>query len=319
MKLVIAVTLGDPLGIGSEVFLKSLTQIKANKNIHYRVYGCEDVLKKIPQYKKLNQRGDVTWTFVPSSKTISKKQAGALAFEFLKLAVADIKNGLCDALVTAPISKEHVQLAGFQFPGHTEYLAHEFKVKDFAMMLYHQKLRVVLSTIHMPLKKVSSALTKHLIQSKLTLMQKALNTLFAIQKPHIVVCGLNPHAGENGLMGLEEKSVIAPAVKSFMRTKQGQSSLVEGPVSADMIFSKVIKGYGDAVLCQYHDQGLIAVKTTDWEHAINLTLGLPFVRTSPDHGTGFDIVGTGKASEKSMLMALKEAVRLTKNLKKDKS
>lgn len=311
--------MGDPLGIGAEVILKSFQSIPVKSGVSYQVYGVESVFKQHKQYKKLQKRSDIVWIFFAAPENITAQKAGLLSFEFLKTAVSDLQAGECDALATAPICKEHIQKAGFSFPGHTEYLAHAFLVKDFAMMLYHDQLKVVLSTIHMPLSQVSSSLTKPLIKKKLGLIQDSLKKLFKIKKPHILVCGLNPHAGENGLIGHEEKKVIAPAIKEFLRLKSAQNTQVEGPVSADMIFSKVLKGYGDVVLCQYHDQGLIPIKTTDWENAINLTLGLPFVRTSPDHGTGFDLVGTAKASAKSMTKALEEAVRLTKNLKRTKT
>ena len=237
--------------------------------------------------------------------------AGVLAVAALNKSVDLVKNKTVQAIVTAPISKTHVQKAGFQFPGHTEFFCHAFKVKKFAMMLYHDRLKVVLCTIHVPLKKVFKLLNEDLVIEKLKLLSAELITKFKISEPRIAVCGLNPHAGENGLMGTEEQKIILPAIKKFKRTKLGRSVVIDGPVPSDTVFYNALKGGYDAVLCQYHDQALIPLKTTGFELGVNLTLGLPFVRTSPDHGTAFDIAGQGIADENSMLMALREAVFLT--------
>jgi 4-hydroxythreonine-4-phosphate dehydrogenase len=293
----VAITMGDPLGIGPEVIIKALQILPPNQKNHFTLIGSSAIFKKIPGWKTVLSRHKMAVVEAES------------AIHALEMAVHLIKKNQVHALITAPISKERIHAAGFKFMGHTEFLCHEFKVKKFAMLLFHQDLRVALSTIHLPLKDVAQNLTQKNIFDKLDLMAISLQKNFKIKKPRIAVCGLNPHAGENGRMGNEEIKVIIPAIKKFVASPRGKTCIVSGPHPADTIFHKALLGHHDAVLCQYHDQGLIPLKTTDFDHGVNMTLGLPFVRTSPDHGTAFDIAGKNQACAQSMLAAIQAALK----------
>lgn len=290
MKPTIAITLGDPLGIGPEIIAKSLKDPSIKKLAHWVVIGGQGGYKNRP-YK------------------ISPIQAGKLSWQFLREGVTGLQSGRYDALVTAPVSKTHLHQAGFQFPGQTEFLAHTFKAKKTAMMLASSRLRVVLVTIHIPISQVTKYLTPKLILEKIILTHQALKKDFGIKKPKIAVCGLNPHAGEGGLMGNEEKRIILPAIKKAQNKKIN----VSGPHPPDTVFYWASRGRYDVVICPYHDQGLIALKTLDFDEGVNTTLGLPIIRTSPDHGPAFDIVGQNKANPTSMKEAMKLAVKMWKN------
>ena len=313
-KPTIAITLGDPLGIGPEIVAKALKDPFIKKSAEYRIFGT---------------------IALSHYRTIAPKEAGQISWNALNEAITSIKKGECDALVTGPVSKTHLKLAGFPFPGHTEYLMSQFGVKKAAMMLASKELKVVLCTIHVPLKQVFKLLTTDLILEKIVLTHEFLNSAFVrwcdgaivrnttssfanalthhrtnvlIPAPKIAVCGLNPHAGENGLFGNEEKTIIIPAIKKAQ--KKGIN--VTGPYPPDTVFHLARKGEFDAVICHYHDQGLIALKTLSFDTGVNVTLGLPIIRTSPDHGPAFDIAGKNKANPESM----KEAIKIVlKNLK----
>ena len=277
----IAITLGDPLGIGSEIVAKALHK-KSIKNLaHWKIFGT---------------------SYDPS---LSQKKAGFLSWDALNLAVTSIKKGECQALVTAPVSKTHLQLVGFPFPGQTEFLAHAFNTKQFAMMLAGPTLKVVLTTIHLPLAKVPKAITTALVLEKIKITHDSLKKWFGKSKPKIAVCGLNPHAGENGLFGNEEKLIILPAI----RKAQKRGIKVTGPLPADTVFFEARCGKYDAVIAHYHDQGLGPLKTLHFDEGVNITLGLPILRTSPDHGCAFDIAGKNKANIQSMMEALRLAVQ----------
>ncbi|RUM42138.1 MAG: 4-hydroxythreonine-4-phosphate dehydrogenase PdxA, partial [Desulfurobacterium sp.] len=228
------------------------------------------------------------------------KEAGKAQIAFLERAVEDSKKGLIDAIVTLPINKESARLGGFSFPGHTEYLAHAFKVPEFAMMLANEKLKVVLLTTHVALKDVPKLISKEKILSKLRLIHKSLRS------PKIAVAALNPHAGENGLFGDEEIKIINPAVEEAKREGINAS----GAISSDTVFVRAVKGEFDVVLCMYHDQGLIPIKLLGFGNSVNVTLGLPVVRTSVDHGTAYDIAGKGLANPESFKTAIKVALEL---------
>ncbi len=212
----------------------------------------------------------------------------------------DAKKGQLNAIVTLPINKEAIKLAGFNFPGHTEYLAYSFQVKNFAMMLANQKLKVVLLTTHLPLKEVPEKVKKEAVLEKLLLIKRALPS------SRIAVCGLNPHAGEGGLFGREEVEEISPAVEEA----RSLGIKVFGPFPADTLFGRALRGEFDVVLAMYHDQGLIPVKLTGFGKSVNVTLGLPVVRTSVDHGTAYDIAGKGIADTGSFREAVKLALEL---------
>lgn len=237
--------------------------------------------------------------FEPGRPTL---ECGEAQFKFIKRAVEDAKRGKLDAITTLPINKEVIRKAGFNFPGHTEYLADAFKVKDFAMMLSNDRLKVVLLTTHLPLKDVPKEVKKEKILSKLGLIGRELPRL------KVGVCALNPHAGEGGLFGREEIEEIGPAVKEA----RARGLEVEGPFPSDTLFVRALKGEFDVVLAMFHDQGLIPIKLLGFGESVNTTLGLPIVRTSVDHGTAYDIAGTGAARPESFKLAVKEALNLLK-------
>ena len=215
--------------------------------------------------------------------------------------------------MTPPIHKAGLKKAGFDIPGHTEYLAALSKTKRFDMMLVGGGLRVVLVTRHLPLKQVPTSLSKKKIEDTILLTDWELKRSFGIQRPRLAVCGLNPHAGEEGHIGREEIQRIAPAVRSSTRRT---SSKISGPLPPDVLFYQAFQGAYDAEICMYHDQGLIPLKMISRGHGVNVTLGLPFVRTSPDHGTAYDIAGRFVADPGSMIEALKLALFLTQNRKR---
>jgi len=308
MKRDIVITMGDPLGIGPEIIVKSLKSSQVQKKTKFFILGSSSVFQNIPGFSRLCQQDDIHFLDLGSpKKSWSPKSAGEFSWKALKEATHLLKQDRAQALVTAPISKAHVQKAGFPYPGQTEYLCEAFGVKKYAMMLFHGKLRVVLVTIHLPLRKIFLEITTKKIMEKLELLASSLVSDFRIRTPKIAVCGLNPHAGEEGLFGEEEKGIILPAIRRFRKKNRSRRVQVFGPFSADVVFHKAIQGEFDAVVCHYHDQGLIPLKTTGFDCGVNMTLGLPFVRTSPDHGTAFDIAGRGLANPSSMIRAIQVA------------
>jgi len=231
--------------------------------------------------------------------------------QYISKGVELAKSGLLDALVTSPIHKETLHQAGFPFPGHTEYLAHLLKVKTFGMMLVSPELRVSLVTIHIPLKEVPEAITRKKVLTTLRLTHETLQKYFGFAKPRLALAALNPHAGEGGSFGDEEKKILIPAVKKA----QKEGIRITGPLPADSLFYYARKGAYDAVVALYHDQGLIPLKTLSFEEGVNITMGLPIIRTSVDHGTALAIAGTGQASPKSLIAAIRSAVQMVKNSK----
>jgi len=251
------------------------------------IVNCVDLNQEEVPYGKLSKRG------------------GAASYESILGALDLIKKGAIDAIVTAPISKAALNLADIHYPGHTELLAAFTQTKRFAMMLASDNLRITLVTTHVPLKDVSSELTIDGILEKVELTHSFLIKYFYIKNPQIGICALNPHAGDEGILGDEESDKINPAV--LKAKKEGIN--VFGPYPSDTLFSK---NSFDAIVAMYHDQGLIPIKLRSFGKAVNITLGLPFVRTSPDHGTAFDIAGKGIADPSSMIEAIKMAKRLVK-------
>ncbi len=237
--------------------------------------------------------------------------AARAAVDYIKKAVSLAREGEIDAIVTAPINKEGLNKAGFKFSGHTELLAHLTKTENYAMMLVGGPLRVVLVTTHLPLSKVSLSLSRKKIYQTIRLTWNNMK-YFGVKKPRIGVAGLNPHAGEEGLFGKEEKKFIIPAVKKAKK----KGIRVEGPISPDTIFHRALKGEFDCVVCMYHDQGLIPLKMFAFDRGVNVTLGLPIIRTSVDHGTAYEIAGRGMANPQSLIEAIKLATRLTKSRNK---
>jgi 4-hydroxythreonine-4-phosphate dehydrogenase len=296
---VIVVTMGAPDGVGPEIIRKALTSCVKRPN-------AVDIAKKyhsrfivIGNKKVLGRVGpSVTVVDVPY------RSAGEGALKFLDKAIAMIKAGAADALVTAPLSKEAVSRFSRDFVGHTEYLAHAFKSKNFDMMFVAPGVRLTIVTRHVPLKDVPRLITRKAVFDSIALMAKTLTNDFKIKNPKIAVLGLNPHAGEAGLLGHEDIKCILPAV----RKAQAQGIMVKGPFAADTFFA-YRRGY-DGVIAMYHDQGLAPLKGMYMKELVNFTAGLPFVRTSPAHGTAFDIAGRNKADPSSMLAALKLACEL---------
>jgi len=317
-KPVIGISIGDINGIGPEVIIKSLEDYRILKQFTPVIYGSNKV---ISFYKKNLDKDQFNFQQTSSIDKVAHKKVNVLnvwnesvevapgqanemggkyAVLSLQTAVRDLKEGKIDALATAPLSKELVQSEEFQFPGHTEYLTKEAGESDSLMFLVHDALRVGVVTGHIPLKEVSEKLTKERIVSKLQKMIKSLQKDFGIKKPRIAVLGLNPHAGENGLLGDEEEKVIGPAIEEV---KKGHH-IISGPFPSDGFFGMSSQKHFDGVLAMYHDQGLIPFKSMAFEEGVNYTAGLPFVRTSPDHGTAFGIAGKGEADPTSFRNAL---------------
>lgn len=282
-KPVICITMGDPAGIGPEITLKSLKFSQIKNRATFIIIGDNRYRKPEPA-------------------------CGKASFEYLETAVDYLKKKKADALVTAPVNKEMINRAGIPFSGHTEYLAKSFNVKKFAMMLVGGNLRVTLATRHLALKEAIRSLSKKEIITAIELTAQGLKKYFKIKKPRIVVCGLNPHCGEGGILGKEEEDIILPAVKTARKKLKG----LVGPMAADSAFRKAYEGKFDAVICMYHDQGMIPLKMLAQFKGVNITLGLPFIRTSPSHGTAYDIAGKNKADHRSMLEAIKLAINLCK-------
>ena len=329
-KPVIGITLGDYNGIGPEVILKVLHSNQLNRICTPVVYGSMRILNR---YRNLLEMKD--WNLFGAQKIdmINPKmtnvitcwqdpqediqpgkvtpEAGKGAFESLKRAVEDLEEGRLDAIVTAPINKNNIQNEEFNFPGHTEYLAESFGVQEPLMFMVSDILRVGVVTGHIPLNEVASHITKEKITARLQAMLKSLRGDFGIRKPRIAVLGLNPHAGESGLLGSEENDIIEPLIKE-MRAK-GQ--LVYGPYPADGFFAAQSYRKYDAVLAMYHDQGLTPFKTIAFNDGVNFTAGLPIVRTSPDHGTAYDIAGKNLADETSMRQAIFTAIDIVRQRK----
>ncbi len=306
---VIGITLGDPGGVGPEVTLKALADARLRTQATFRLYGPRAALgsSKDPESFTMLDDPDHDGRF-PATDTA---QGGRLSFRAVEAAIADARRSpgdprRVDAIVTAPISKKAWALAGHpEFPGHTELLAARCGVDRYAMMFLTPRLRVVLATTHLPLSRVPKAVTTARVVETIELGADACRRL-GIAAPRIAVCGLNPHAGEDGLLGAEDRDVIAPAI----RQAAGAGLDCKGPFPGDTIFNAALRGDYDLVVAMYHDQGLIPVKLLDRDAAVNITLGLPIIRTSPDHGTAFDIAGRDLAEAGSMKTAIETAIRM---------
>jgi len=316
---VIGITLGDPGGIGPEVVLKALPKFLPlqTKGTFFLVLGYLPVLEKTAKTLKVSPDFLVHSHFDPKLLAAGKinvlslapsaefqvgkvdAENGKLAFNAVRVGAYMASSGLVDGLLTAPVSKEAIQKTVKDFHGHTEYLAQVARVKSFAMMLQGGTLRVVLVTIHIPLKDVPRMISSSSIVSKAELAYQFLKRELK-REPRIGVAGLNPHAGEGGLLGREDLEVILPAVK----TLQAKGIGAEGPLAADTIFKRAYQGELDVVIAMYHDQGLGPLKMVYFDSGINVTLGLPYRRSSPDHGTAFDIAYQGKASSLSTEKAI---------------
>jgi 4-hydroxythreonine-4-phosphate dehydrogenase len=286
----IGITLGDCAGIGPEIVDLALRSDRVPKSAGYKIIG------KYPNCQ-------------PGNPTAEAARSAAAALEE---AVTLARRGELDAIVTGPIHKARMYEVGFKFPGQTEFFAERCGVKNFAMCLTGGKMTVALVTAHLPLRKAASALLQSEVVRVGLLLGDFLNSR-SITAPRIAVAGLNPHAGESGKIGREEIEIIAPAVAELNRspiTDHRSQCTFTGPLSPDTVFHRAIEGEFDAVLCMYHDQGLIPLKLHAFHEGVNVTLGLPFPRTSPDHGTAFEIAGKGIARPDSMIAAINLAVEL---------
>jgi 4-hydroxythreonine-4-phosphate dehydrogenase len=295
VKPVVAISAGCPCGVGPEVTLKALQHPKVRKLLTPLVFGDASLSSQLP-------RG-VLWPvthLAPKDRVPGKptKESGLAQLAYIEASIDAVKEGRARALCTAPVSKGVITRAGVPFMGHTELLAERFG-RDVLMLLDGPRLRVALATNHLPIAKVSGALKVKTLVEQLQLLSSSLG------KPKIAVCGLNPHAGEGGALGKEELKVIGPAIERA-RTLGVDC---HGPFAADGLFAHVGPKFGfDVVLAMFHDQGLVAAKALDFDLTVNVTLGLPVVRTSPDHGTAYDIAGKGKADPAPMIAALIRSV-----------
>lgn len=322
-KIRVGITHGDINGIGYEVIMKALEDPTMVELCTPIVYGSS---KALSYHRKALDIPNVNFNMVPRAEEAAEgvnnlvevigeevkielgtpsEVAGKAALTALKRAADDLRNGIIDVLVTAPINKDTVQSDDFHFPGHTEYLEARIGEGNKALMiLCNDDLRVALVSTHLPLAKVSEAVTKAAILEKLAIFNESLVKDFSIVKPRIAVLSLNPHAGENGMLGTEEKEIISPAIEEAYANK----ILAFGPYAADGFFGSEQYKRFDGVLAMYHDQGLAPFKTIAMEDGVNYTAGLPYVRTSPDHGTGYDIAGSNQANEASLRSAIYKAI-----------
>ncbi len=323
----IAITMGDPGGIGPEIVVKALADEALRAQARFLVFGLSELFSyaadlaeiDFPWYRDHhenlgNQPPGVTvldydeLPAAPLGEVGPTHWGGRASLAFLEDAIVAVKSGAADALVTGPISKHAWKLARCRFPGHTELLAKRTNTRNYAMMFVAPQLRVVLTTIHMGLLQVAGEFTIGKVFNAIELANEALRGMFGLVKPRIGVCGLNPHAGEQGQFGDEELRVIEPAV--LMAAETGID--VTGPFPADTLFARAVAGDYECVIAMYHDQGLIPIKLLAPHEAVNVTIGLPIIRTSPGHGTAFDIAGKNRAHPGSMRSAIQLAVDLAR-------
>jgi 4-hydroxythreonine-4-phosphate dehydrogenase len=281
----IAITVGDPAGIGPEI------AVRASEDSRVRA-ACDAIIYAPP----------ATARFTPGELS---PEAGRAAYDCIVRAVDDARTGAVDAMATAPINKLAFARAGIPWKGHTDLLAHLCGASHVAMLFHARELTVVLATVHVPLGDVPRLLTRELVLDTIRLTARSMPD-FGMSRPRIAVAGLNPHAGEDGLLGIEDQTILAPAIADA----RALGIEVSGPFPADTVFTRATRGEFDVVIACYHDQGLIPIKLVSFGRAVNVTLGLPIVRTSVDHGTAFDIAGKGVADAGSMIEAVLLAARL---------
>ena len=325
----IGITQGDYNGISYEIILKSFLDKRVFEFITPIIYGSVKILnlyknkfnlQKV-QFNKINNPENAKKNIINIIDCVesdgkveigkSTKQAGKAALFSLNRAVSDMKNKSIDTIVTAPINKKNINSSSFDFPGHTEYFTNKFDVKESVMLMTSEILKVAVLTGHVPLKDVSSLITEELILRKLRILNTSMKNDFNLQKPKIAILGINPHTGDEGLIGKEEQQVMIPAIE---KAKE-EGMYVFGPYPADGLFGSGNFKKFDVVLATYHDQGLIPFKAMTVDEGVNFTAGLPIIRTSPAHGTGYDIAGKNIASPKSMMKAMFLSAELFKNRK----
>jgi 4-hydroxythreonine-4-phosphate dehydrogenase len=331
----LGITMGDPAGIGPEVIAKALAGTVLRRLCRPLVIGSVPVMEHTITSLKLKLRvtpvaGHDATPFRPGQVAVldpldlplgrftlgvAAPETGAASVAFIKKAVQLAELGCIDGIVTAPINKEAINMAGCHYPGHTELLADLTRTEESGMMIVGGPLKIMFVTTHVAIKQLPAVLTQARIEKAIRLAHKALKELFHISKPKIGVAALNPHAGEHGLFGSEETMTILPAA----RAAQAQGILASDPLPADTLFGKAARGDYDGVVAMYHDQGLIPLKLVAFGTCVNLTVGLPIIRTSVDHGTAYDIAGKGIADHGSLLEAVKLAATLAKGRKQQRT
>jgi len=324
----IGITMGDPTGIGPEIIVKALSVEEPFQACRPIVFGDREVLSRAIQIQSLSATIEVIEKIpedgylpgriflLPVSRlNITSirfgqpdRACGEAMVRYIEEAVKRVTAGALDAITTCPINKQAMNAAGYSFPGHTEFLGHLAQAPHVAMMFLGSKWKIVLVTTHLPLKDVSRWITASRILSTLRLTDEGMKKYFAIAHPKMAVLGLNPHCGEGGLLGEEEKREVLPAIAEAKSLGMD----VEGPFPADSFFSLSGRTVFDAVISMYHDQGLIPIKMLDFKEAVNFTLGLPFIRTSVDHGTAYDLAGKGLADPTNLVKAVLTAANLSK-------
>jgi len=326
---VIGITMGDPTGVGPEVIVKALAQTKVHRVCKPFVIGDKNIVAKTAQMLKMSTKVEVLDKLEKLDTSRRKiqvisvthmnpellrvgrpdKNCGKAMFNYVKEAINLAMSGRIAAIVTAPINKFAMNEAGFNYGGHTEILSELTETKDCAMMLAGSHLKVSLVTTHCPLREVAGQITPGKVLRTILYTHRFLQEYFGIKSPYIAVTALNPHAGEAGLFGIEEKELILPAIRKV----ESMGIKVKGPAPSDTLFHYASKGEYDAVVCMYHDQALIPLKMVDFTDSVNITLGIPIIRTSVDHGTAYDIAWKGEANPNSMIQAILMAARMAKN------
>ncbi len=326
-KIKVGITHGDFNGISYEIIIKTLLDNRLLELFTPVIYGSSKIAS---YYRKTLNYQDVNFNLVKKAEYANPKRtniincydqevkieigkqsniAGELAFLALEKAIEDLNKKNIDVLVTAPINKKNIQSEKFNFFGHTDYLANKYNTNDHLMIMVSDKLRIGILTGHIPVKEIANTITEEMVLNKIKIMNKSLKMDFGIRKPKIAVLGLNPHAGDNGLIGSEENEIISPAIQQATNEK----ILAFGPYPADGFFGSTNYTTFDGILAMYHDQGMLPFKTFAFDSGINFTAGLPIIRTSPAHGTAFDIAGKNIASPNSFRQAIYTAVDIYKN------
>jgi 4-hydroxythreonine-4-phosphate dehydrogenase len=333
-KPVIAITMGDPSGIGPEIILKTLQDPSIYKKCRPFVIGHASVLKETAlnlgisvQIRKpadlsaIHPEPGLLFLMEPDASSIKLSpgvpttEGGKAAGRYIETGAGLALSGKIDAITTAPINKETLKNAGYPYPGHTEFFAALSKTEDYGMMLAGGPFRIIFATIHEPIARIPPLIKKETVLKTIRLLHREMNRLFGIPRPLIGIASLNPHGGENGLFGNEEQNEIIPAVQ----TAREEGIQISGPLPPDALFHKAYHREYDAVVVMYHDQGMIPLKMIAFKRSVNITLGLPFIRTSVDHGTAYDIAGKGIADPSSLKEALSLAAKLSKMKKKKKN
>jgi 4-hydroxythreonine-4-phosphate dehydrogenase len=308
-KIRVGITIGDPSGVGPQATFKALQTLKGAAD--FIVIGDAYLLKGLTAAKVIDLNNINRKTF---TRGVVRAEYGRACMQYLDKAMDMLKNRQIDALVTAPISKEAINKAGFNYGGHTEYLLKKSGRDEVVMMLLNKYFRFSLITRHIALRNVSTALSIDKVVDNILLTHRSLVNLFGLKSPRLVICGLNPHASDNGLIGNEENKVIKPALAKL---KNRFNITCAGPISADAAIAQAKASKYDCVFAIYHDQALIPLKLTSFDSGVNMTLGLPFIRTSPLHGTGFDIAGTPNLiNPASMISAINLAIKCALNQRK---